>query len=78
MHERGILYVPDFVVNSGALIRGARFHLAGEREPVAEIGRRIGASVDRVLSIAADEDMPPNRVAVREAERLIEARRDGD
>ncbi len=78
LHERGILYVPDFVVNSGALIRGARFHLDGEREPVAEIGRRISESVNHILRLAADEDLPPNRVAVREAERRIEARRSGD
>jgi leucine dehydrogenase len=78
LHELGILYVPDFVVNSGALIRGARFHLDGEREPVAEIGSRIGESVESVLRLAADEDLPPNRVAVREAERRIEARRNGD
>jgi glutamate dehydrogenase/leucine dehydrogenase len=77
LHERGILYVPDFLVNSGALIRGAKFHLAGEREPVVEIGRRIGEAAERILGLAAHEDLPPNRVAVREAERRIEARRGG-
>jgi leucine dehydrogenase len=72
LHERGILYVPDFVINAGALIRGAIFHLQGVREPVASIERRIGASVARILRLAALEKLPPARVAVREAERQLD------
>jgi len=73
LHERGILYVPDFVVNSGALIRGALFHMEGVRVPVAEIGDRIAREVELLLGMAADEGLPPARVAVREAERRIRA-----
>lgn len=72
LHERGILYVPDFVINAGALIRGATFHLQGVREPVAVIERRVGRSVARILSLAAEERLPPARVAVREAERRLD------
>ena len=75
LHERGILYVPDFVINSGALIRGARFHLDGEREPVENIGARIGRVTVDVLRMAAEEDQPPARIAVREAELRIESKR---
>lgn len=76
LHDRGILYVPDFVINSGALVRGARFHLDGVREDVEDIGDRIGRVAEDVLGLAAEEDLPPARVAVREAERRIRARRD--
>lgn len=77
LHERGILYVPDFVINSGALIRGATFHLTGARASVDSIGARIGRIASELLRLAADEGAPPARVAVREAERRIETRRRG-
>lgn len=73
VHERGILYVPDFVINAGALIRGATFHLEGVRLPVDAIERRVGESVERILKIAAAEGRPPARIAVREAERRLDA-----
>ncbi len=77
LHERGILYVPDFVINAGALIRGATFHLSGVRASVDEIGRRVGRVAENILRAAAEDDLPPARVAVREAERRIEAHRRG-
>ena len=71
LHARGILYVPDIVLNSGALIRGATFHLQGVREPVETIGERIGGVTSRILGLAARTGEPPARVAVREAERVL-------
>lgn len=67
LHERGILYAPDIVVTSGALIRGVIFALEGRREPVEDIGARVADSLARVLARAADERDSPGRVAVREA-----------
>ena len=75
LHELGILYVPDFVLNSGALIRGATFHLEGRREPLGEIERRIGTITAQLLERATAEERPPARVAVEEAERRIRERR---
>lgn len=75
LHERGILYAPDFVINAGALIRGSIFHLEGRREPVAAIGRRVGDTLAAVLQRAQAQEAPPARVAVQEAEeRLAEWR----
>ncbi|MCC7014728.1 MAG: Glu/Leu/Phe/Val dehydrogenase [Planctomycetes bacterium] len=75
LHERGVLYVPDFAINSGALIRGARFHLDGVREPLERIAARVGSTVEQVLRQARDEGLAPARVAEREAELLVERRR---
>jgi leucine dehydrogenase len=75
LHERGVLYVPDFAINSGALIRGARFHLEGVREPVETIARRVGEVVRGCLRRAADEGLPPLQIAEREAESTVERRR---
>jgi len=75
LHERGILYLPDFAVNAGALILGSTFHLEARREPLESIGRRVGDLVTHVLELGAAQDEPPARVAMREAERRIAARR---
>ncbi len=75
LHERGILYVPDIAINSGALIRGATFHLTDERPPMPEIEARVGTAVGEILDRALAEGLPPARVALRMAdERIQEAR----
>jgi leucine dehydrogenase len=71
LHEIGILYAPDFVINAGALIRGALFHLEGRREPIDAIGERVGRTIDEVFARAREENAPPARVAFDEAERRI-------
>lgn len=75
LFERGILYVPDFVLSSGALIRGATFHRSGVRLPLEDIGARVGAATAEVLALAAAEGLPPDELAVREADRRIAAGR---
>jgi hypothetical protein len=70
-----VLYVPDFAINSGALIRGARFHLDGVREPLDRIALRVGGVVEQVLRQSRDEGLSPQRVAEREAELTVERRR---
>ncbi|MEL6428100.1 MAG: Glu/Leu/Phe/Val dehydrogenase dimerization domain-containing protein [Planctomycetota bacterium] len=72
LFDLGVLYVPDFVINAGALVRGALFHLEGRREPVEAIGLRIGAAAERVLRAAVDEDDAPDRVAKRLAATRID------
>jgi leucine dehydrogenase len=75
LYDRGLLYVPDFAVNSGALIRGALFHLEGRRVPVLEIEERIHGLASELLSRAAEQDEPPLRLALVEARSRLEARR---
>ena len=43
LHDRGILLAPDFVLNSGALIRGTIFHLEGQSSQI--LWRGTGARV---------------------------------
>lgn len=75
LHERGVLLVPDFAANAGALIRGCLFHLEGRREPVDAIELRVGAVVVELLALARELERPPSRVAVAEASRRLAARR---
>ena len=76
LSERGILFAPDFITGSGALIRGVLFHLENRREPVEAIGRRVGATLGRVLELADERGESPANVAVEEADALIRAGRE--
>jgi leucine dehydrogenase len=71
LHERGVLYAPDFAINSGALIRGALFHLEGRRESVEDIGARIGETLGGILARARERQLAPVRVALGEASARI-------
>jgi len=73
LHERGILYAPDFIVNAGALVRGVLFHREGRREPVAAIGARIAEVLEDVLRRAGDAGEPPARAAAALADDRIDA-----
>jgi leucine dehydrogenase len=67
---RGVLFAPDFVINAGALIHGAAFHLEG-RSPPPERIRALGAVVGEILDRAAADGTPPEVHAERLArERL--------
>lgn len=72
LHARGVLYVPDVAISSGALIRGATFELSGERLTVEHVAARVGEVVSEVLRQAKAEGLPPARVAEREAQRRVE------
>ncbi len=72
---RGVVAVPDFVANAGALIAGATFHRTGLPAPPERIDG-IADTVAAVLARAAAAGRPPGEVALEIAqERLAEARR---
>ncbi|MBL8859090.1 MAG: Glu/Leu/Phe/Val dehydrogenase [Planctomycetes bacterium] len=77
LHEMGIFYAPDFVINAGALIRGALFHLEGRLEPVAAIGTRIAQTAAGLFDRARERGLVPARLAALEAEDEIARRRSG-
>lgn len=67
---RGVLFVPDFLVNAGALIQGVRFLLYGERRSpgaIAAIGERTAGLLHR----AQTARLPPLRLLERELEGLV-------
>ncbi len=65
LHDRGILYAPDFVANGGGIINVATEILQiAEREPwVAEKLTALDATMDRILTRAAALGVSPNDVA---------------
>lgn len=72
LFRRGILYAPDFVINAGALVHGAAFHLDGAA-PSLERVARIGELVGEVLDAAAEQRLPPEVVALRMARARVAA-----
>jgi leucine dehydrogenase len=72
LFERGVLYAPDFVVNAGALIHGALFHLEGRAPPPQRIDA-IGDVVGEILDRSRAERCPPEVIAERIATERVAA-----
>lgn len=68
LHERGILYAPDYVINAGGVLHGAGIESLGwTPQQVDERLRGIG---DQLLELYADDGGSP----VHAADRLVERR----
>ncbi|KUJ73736.1 amino acid dehydrogenase [Ruegeria marisrubri] len=65
LHERGILYAPDFVANGGGIINVATeiLHIANREEWVAEKLEALDRTMDRILTRAIAQSVSPNDVA---------------
>jgi len=71
LEERGVLYAPDYVVNSGGLIQVAD-EIEGYSEPRARAkAAEIFDTTRRVFALAAEEGVPPAVAADRLAERRM-------
>jgi leucine dehydrogenase len=71
LHARGVVYAPDYVINSGGLIN-VNAEVAGwDLERSRRKASEIFDTILRVIQIAADEGIPTYRAADRLAERRI-------
>jgi len=69
LHERGILYAPDYVINSGGVLHGTGLELLGwDHDQLDEALRGLG---DTLLELYADDSRSP----VHAAEALVARRR---
>lgn len=73
--RRGILYVPDFLANSGGLIHVEADWHGFDPERVESGIERAMLRLDRALATAAAEDATPLEVAERQALERVEAAR---
>ncbi|MEV0589812.1 Glu/Leu/Phe/Val family dehydrogenase [Nonomuraea cavernae] len=69
--ERGILYAPDYVVNSGGVIQVADEIEGFSMERARAKAERIYDTTLKIFAIAAEEDVPPAVAADRLAERRM-------
>ena len=77
LHRLGIVYGPDYILNSGGIIN-VESEIAGEYNPdrAREKTERIYEIMDRVIAISKNEDIPSAKAADRLAEdRLKSVRR---
>jgi valine dehydrogenase (NAD+) len=69
--DRGVLYAPDYVVNSGGLIQVADEIEGFNFERAKAHAAKIYDTTKRIFAIAADEGVPPAVAADRFAERRM-------
>jgi leucine dehydrogenase len=67
LHDRGILWAPDFVVSAGGVIHGTAVELHHETPDVDAVGRTL----TEILRAAADTGRTPAVAAAEEARRRI-------
>lgn len=75
LHDRGILYAPDYVANSGGAIA---FHLMGRKAGEEEIARRLEGLeqvLDEIFAEAERERRSPLWAARRRVERMLDEKR---
>jgi len=74
LHERGILYVPDYVINAGgAIALGPLLH-AGEEARIARVDEIAGA-VAGILAAARQHNESPAAAVRRRVQRVLEEAR---
>jgi leucine dehydrogenase len=72
LHDRGILYVPDFVANAGGIINiSVEKSGAYDRELAARLTLNIQRTVSRILAESATSGILPHQAAKRLAERRL-------
>jgi leucine dehydrogenase len=77
LRARGIIYAPDYVVNSGGIINVVAEYMDETTEQVRTRVQQIAGRLLTVLAKADQDRLPTNVVADRIAESIIrEARRD--
>lgn len=72
LHERGILYAPDFMINAGGLINV--YNELGDtynRERAMRMTRTIYLNLVRAFEVSKEEGIPTNEAADRVAEERI-------
>ena len=71
LEARGILYAPDYVINSGGLIHVALRHLGDDMPAITAHLARIGQRLTDIYAHAQADKRSPARVADALAERLL-------
>lgn len=76
LHERGIAYAPDVLVNAGAVVEGVLTARHGRTSDVLdEVAKRIDGiehRVQEILAASREMDRPPHEIAAETARRDLE------
>lgn len=75
LYERGILYVPDYVINAGGLINVANEIEGYDRNKAASQVKSIYDTLLKIFKISISESIPTNMAADRMAEERIRSKK---
>ncbi len=75
LHERGIVYAPDYVINAGGALALPLLRDGVSRDEAFERVAKIGETVAEILSDAAEAGETPLKAARRFAERALDRAR---
>ena len=74
LHERGILYAPDYIINAGGIINvSCEIGATYSADRARMMTERIYETIERVLRIASRDEIPTAQAADRLAEERINA-----
>lgn len=73
LRDKGILYVPDFVINSGGVINVYEELQGYNKERAMKRASAIYDAVKKIIEISKREDIPTSKAAERMAEERIES-----
>ena len=71
LHDRGILYAPDYLVNAGGIINVAAEYLGWSEAEARQRVERIGTRLSQVLDLAEKDGVPPHQAADTLARSII-------
>jgi leucine dehydrogenase len=77
LHQRGILYAPDYIINAGGAMAIVLLYEGMESEAIFRRVETIGSTVAEILAEAAEHDTSPLEAARRRVERRLAAARQG-
>jgi leucine dehydrogenase len=63
LHEKGILFAPDYVINAGGLIFAATKYLQTSEEQLAQQLEHIYTSLTEIFTLSAQKNIPTNLIA---------------
>lgn len=73
LHERGIIYAPDYVINSGGVINVAQELIGYDKDRVMKKVAMIYDSLSQVFEISRRDNIPTSLAADRLAEERIQS-----
>ena len=74
LHERGILYAPDYIINAGGAVAFGMMHLGeSDDETIRARVRQIGPTLTEIFREGAEQQASPLNAARARAERVLQA-----
>lgn len=71
LHDKGILYAPDYVINAGGLIKVSLGHLHRSEQSIKTKTWGIGQTLLQIFERSKTDNLPPSVIADQMAEQIL-------